>query len=193
MSDAKYKDKETLQRLYYEEGLSGRQIAEKLDCSQSTVFRWMEKFGIDRQDKIQAIKEHKRKEYANYRMSEDGHYMWIAAYNGKNEKMYVARLLAIAEYGINAVVDKNVHHKNGIPWDNRSENIELLNRGEHTSHHSQGEDHPNSILTEREVREIKEIYEETDKTQKEVGDEYDISHKTVSDIVNGRRWGHIFE
>lgn len=118
-SGESYKDEETLRRLYHDKGLSGREMAERLDCGQQTVFRWMEKFGIDREDKIEALKEHKRVEYANYRMDRDGHYVWLAAYEGKNEKMYVGRLLAVSKYGTDAVEGMHAHHKNGIPWDNR--------------------------------------------------------------------------
>lgn len=188
-----YKDEDTLRRLYHEEGLSGREMAERLDCGQQTVFRWMENFGIERQDKVQAIKEHHRVEYANYRMNTDGHYMWLAAHEGKNEKVYVARLLAVAEHGTDAVEGMHAHHKNGVPWDNRPENIELMTPAEHTSHHSQGKDHPNSKLTEEDARDIVEMYNNTDKTQKEVAEEFGTCHQNVSMIVNGEAWEHAFE
>lgn len=188
-----YKDENTLRRLYHEKGLSGREIADRLDCGQRTVFRWMEKFGIEREDKIEALKHHHRVEYADYRMKDDGHYIWLAVYEGKNEQMYVGRLLAVAEYGIDAVKGKHAHHKNGIPWDNRPGNIELMSPGEHTSHHCQGEDHPNSKLTEETVRQIKKVYETSDKSLEEVGEEFGTSRSNVSLIVNGEAWQHVFE
>jgi len=35
------------------------------------------------------------------------------------------------------VKDKHVHHKNGIPWDNRPENLEAMSRQEHRTIHNQ--------------------------------------------------------
>lgn len=53
-----------------------------------------------------------------------------------NEKVYHHRLLAVAKYGIDAVTDMNVHHKNEIPWDNRMENITLIPHDEHRRKHA---------------------------------------------------------
>lgn len=49
----------------------------------------------------------------------------------------VHRLMMVAEEGFDALEDKVVHHKNHIPWDNRTENLELMSRAEHSSHHSE--------------------------------------------------------
>jgi hypothetical protein len=49
----------------------------------------------------------------------------------------VHRLLAIAEHGTDAVAGQHVHHKNGIPFDNRPENLELLSPSEHSKRHTE--------------------------------------------------------
>lgn len=51
---------------------------------------------------------------------------------------------------------------------------------------SRGEKH--STLTNENVTEIKRLYKEGNKTQKEIGKMFDIVESQVSRIVNGKRW-----
>jgi len=77
-----------------------------------------------------------RTEVNNY-----GHVVWRQkTSNQENISVPVHRLLLVAEYGVDAVVGKHVHHKNEIPFDNRIENLELLDPEEHSRHHSEGSD-----------------------------------------------------
>jgi len=50
---------------------------------------------------------------------------------------FIHRLVAVAEHGYESVDGKIVHHKNGVPWDNRPENIELLTVAEHNRKHQE--------------------------------------------------------
>jgi len=54
--------------------------------------------------------------------------------NGRSVKE--SRILMEAHVGRKLRTDDNVHHKNGDPFDNRIENLELLNRREHTLLHN---------------------------------------------------------
>lgn len=49
--------------------------------------------------------------------------------------MYVHRLLAISEYGFEAVAGNHVHHINGHKFDNRPENIEVKSEKQHLADH----------------------------------------------------------
>lgn len=42
-----YKDKDTLRHLYVERGLSMKEVAEELNCSHTTISRWVNKFDIE--------------------------------------------------------------------------------------------------------------------------------------------------
>lgn len=53
----------------------------------------------------------------------------------KYEQLSVHRLVAIAEYGLDEVSNKIVHHVNGCPYDNRPENLEVMTQGEHIRLH----------------------------------------------------------
>ena len=48
--------KETLKKLYYEENMSTREIAEKLGVAKSTITEWMEKSGIPRRNRQTSAK-----------------------------------------------------------------------------------------------------------------------------------------
>ena len=76
-------------------------------------------------------------DYARLRTDPDGYPRWHVSQSRaeKHRTLAVQRLLAVSEYGFDAVCGMQVHHKNKIPWDNRPENIELLGAAEHTLHH----------------------------------------------------------
>ena len=67
--------------------------------------------------------------------SESG-YIHIDGYpyiRGGNNSDYIPvhRLVAVAKFGVGEVASKHVHHKNGVRWDCRPENLELLTNAEH--------------------------------------------------------------
>lgn len=55
----------------------------------------------------------------------------------EDEQKYVPvhRLVAVAEFGIEAVKNMETHHKNDVSWDNRPDNIMLLSSEEHRKRH----------------------------------------------------------
>lgn len=119
----RYRNRDVLEYLYIDEGLSGPEIATIYDVSARTIYNWLEKYDIKREY---------RKGVTHY-THPDGYEMWKTSVRNKVRRMSVHRLLAIAKYGPEKVKDMDVHHKNGIPWDNRPENIEILTHGEHAA------------------------------------------------------------
>lgn len=125
-----YQDESTLRRLYFDEGLSMAEIADRLDTNPPTIYYWISKHGIETRD----VQHHQARVGAKYRF--DRGYMAWSSYNGENnDHVRVHRLLAVSKYGFDALRGKVVHHKNGIPWDNRHDNIDLMTRSEHAKHH----------------------------------------------------------
>lgn len=182
-----YRDKEVLERLYWQEGLGQKEIADVLDADPSTIWRWMDKLDVDTRGNAErqvadkrlldedwlrekyhgenmtitevsellgvsrmpvfralkrlGIERHKtgemnRKTHPGFQINIGG-YLMAYSYAGPNsqDKFAVHRLLAVAEYGFESVSGNEVHHKNGIPWDNRAENLELMTKEEHAAHH----------------------------------------------------------
>lgn len=124
----KWQDKPTLERLYVDEGLSSRDVADRLGTSKTTILKWLRRHGIERddanQDKPPAFEMR-------------GPYESWSTHDGEaKRRVYVHRLVAVAEHGFDAVVGNDTHHKNGVPWDNRPSNIEPIDPAEHGRLHS---------------------------------------------------------
>jgi len=57
---------------------------------------------------------------------------------------------------------------------------------------SSGENHPNSKLSNKEVKEIRRKYEETKVTQYDLANEYSVSQTTIGEIVRGEKYTDTF-
>ena len=132
---------EVLKEMYVDEHMSTYDIADELGCSAVRIQKALDEHGFEKRvntdyDKVTspsttvAFKQHKRG------------YEEIQAANGEEspDKVYVHRLLAVAEYGVDKVAGNHVHHKNGVQWDNRIENLEVLSSTEHGELHSKFSD-----------------------------------------------------
>jgi hypothetical protein len=73
--------------------------------------------------------------HALFRTNYNGYESWRSNHDYETEYVKVHRLLAVAECGVDEVAGKHVHHKNGVPWDNRPENIEVLDERDHLQEH----------------------------------------------------------
>lgn len=122
-------DEDTLRRLYVEEGLSQQEVGDRLGCSASTIGNWMDKFGIKNTHFVNRAK---------FRTQQNGYEQWCSTYGWEKDRLYVHQLLAVAMgtdphdlFG----GDYQIHHKNGIHWDNRPGNIETIHIVDHASEH----------------------------------------------------------
>jgi hypothetical protein len=69
-------------------------------------------------------------------VDQSGHVRIRDQHEGDRDQVYLHRLIAVAEYGIGEVAEKDIHHKSGIPWDNRPDNLIPMTRSEHSKLHA---------------------------------------------------------
>lgn len=142
--DRAYRDPDLLHYLHWEKELCYREMANELDCSKRTIRRWMNRLDVEHRTPEEGYRLAQSVNYASYTHNADGHPMWSVhdPVTQKGKTFTVHRLLAIAEYGTDAVKGTDVHHKNNIPFDNRAENIELVSKSDHAKIHKPWEDSP---------------------------------------------------
>lgn len=135
--DEPYKDKEVLKQLYVDDRMSARDVAKKFDVHMSTILRWLENHGIERHDRNKLQQESMWEKPPSMRTNNRGYECVRTTVNNEIKFVYVHRLCALAWYGWENVVDKDVHHKKEIPWLNMEGEIEPLSHSEHRSIHTQ--------------------------------------------------------
>lgn len=119
----KLKNKDWLYEQYYEEDRTCKEIADELGTYSGRVSQWLEKHDI-------SPTEHPHVGF------NDGYTVIQTREAGKLHHVSVHRLTAVAWFGLDEVVGKEVHHKNGVRWDNREQNLEPLTVSEHRSLHA---------------------------------------------------------
>ncbi|MFB6205744.1 MAG: HNH endonuclease [Haloglomus sp.] len=130
-ADTPWRDAATLQWLYWGEGLSLDDIADRLGCSDVTVLNWMEKHDIERRSEKRNRHPRPRTVTSPDSSNQGYELIWHDDHCVRHH-----RLLAVAEHGIDAVADSEVHHRSGVHWDNRPDNLELVAPDEHGRIHS---------------------------------------------------------
>lgn len=96
--------------------------------------------------------------------------------DNSTERILLHRLLGVAEYGFDAVAGNDIHHINGVKWDNRPSNIEPVNHGYHSARHK------NDRFGDRAYRDegvLRELFVNKGMSSPEVADELNTSTPTV--------------
>lgn len=131
-----YKDAETLRRMYWDEEMSLRKIAEYFGVGNGTIQSWMNKNNIKTRTKREAARNRAKHENTPIILDENGYEIMHSRYGDEHDRVPLHRLLAVVEYGFSAVKGKHVHHKNHLSWGNWGDNIDLMTPSEHATHHA---------------------------------------------------------
>ena len=124
-----YHDEGTLRRLYWEEGMSLVDIADRFGVVDATILYQMKKHGVERR------RPDHEKPPKFVQASKYGYERIQTKVGDKTKSLQVHRLVAVAEHGFDAVVGNDIHHSNGVPWDNRPSNLEVIGHDDHAKNH----------------------------------------------------------
>jgi transposase-like protein len=187
---------ERLRKMYCTGGMTLDEMADELGVVKSTVSRWLEEHGIDRRN------PGVRPGSVSLTMHRDGYPRWKVKIDGESHRVRVHQLLAVAEYGFDAVADNVIHHKNGIPWDNRPDNIDVVSRADHMDKHRHewedrriqrvketmaGESNHQSKITASDAADIRRRAQNGEDYDNIAAD-YPITPSHARNIVNGGAW-----
>lgn len=127
---------ERLRKEYVKKERTSESLADEYDTTQKTINQLLKRSGIERRDNHSESCRALLGKPATFETMETGYERWRCNSGDGCDRVYVHRLLAVAEFGNVELGDVQVHHKNGIPWDNRSDNIELKDPKEHGRMHA---------------------------------------------------------
>jgi hypothetical protein len=130
-----YDDPEQIRSLYHGTDMTIAEVADEMETSAATLYRRMEKFGITR--KKSGVSAEVRKRPPKLSLDNQGYEVFVSHTDGEQDRLLHHRLLAVAEFGFDLVADNHVHHQNGIKWDNRPGNLEVLQQNDHLSLHAE--------------------------------------------------------
>lgn len=136
----------------------------------------------------------KRAEYVN----DKGYLRILPYFNGRQYNIYAHRVSYMFHKGL-IPEGMEPNHKNGIKYDNRPENLELVTPRENQMHsyevlgrkNLRGEKHWKAKLSEKKVLKIRRIRKIKKTPYAALAKMYRVSIPTISEIITRRTWAHI--
>jgi hypothetical protein len=121
-----WRDEDLLRKAYEGRKMSCREIADMWETTPRTISRWLNRHGIE-------TRGHTNEEVGS---SSSNLYAYVTT-PSEGQRVLVHRLVAVAEYGFEAVAEADiVHHKDGNPWVNSRDNVAPMSSQDHTQHHN---------------------------------------------------------
>lgn len=119
-----------------------------------------------------------------------GGYLRVKLYkNGKGTKVLVHRIIALCYLPKQNISKKIINHKDGNKQNNNVNNLEWCDYSENLIHAYDilKRSLPNAKLTNTEIIQIRQL-NKNGISQKELKKIYNVSHSTISEIINQKRY-----
>ena len=120
--------------------------------------------------------------------------------DGTYKPIFGHRLTASAYLNLDLTdTTTHVNHLNGIKTDNRVENLELCTPKQNMAHAAShglmkkqvGEACNFSKLTSTDILKIRYIAKESNLTHREIAEQFNVSRRSIGNIINRKTWKHI--
>lgn len=124
---------------YVEQCKSARELANELKTGHKTIIRRLEEHNIETRSRSEAVSKAIGTIHPNIYLGGNDRPYWVAQSANPESRVpdsfLVHRLAAVAWFGWDAVVNNDIHHKNGHTLDNRECNLDPVDHAEHTRIH----------------------------------------------------------
>lgn len=125
-------------------------------------------------------------------------YRVVLLYNSGKRRMFKVHRLVAEAFLPNPENKPQVHHKNSVKFDNRSENLEWVTWSEHVGHTvadklynpTRGSKHHNAKLKESQIPEIRKLLSEG-KSCEDIAPLFGVHPATISDIRANKTWKQV--
>lgn len=142
----------------------------------------------------------RREKILDMKLDKDGYFKVRPCKNGKARTFFVHRLILLA-FVPNPNSLPQINHKDGNKINNNINNLEWCNSSQNMLHsyvnhlhkieNKRGESSSVSILKEKEVLEIRRLWDSNLYTQKDLASKFKTEQSNISRIVNKIYWSHI--
>jgi len=129
-------------------------------------------------------------------------YLFVGLYKNGKPKTKLIHILMYESF-IEEIPEKYIVHHTDFTKNNFLDNFEIMTNEEHLRLHNEGKNHPmygkdfsgengpNHTLTEKDVIQIKKYLSEGILTQKEIGEKFNVSPMTISNIKLRKSWKYV--
>lgn len=176
-----WRDEDELRRLYHGERMSANEISKLFGCTDKTVGDWIDRLGIEKRSHSKATSLGVKQTHPTFMIDDRGYELVQSVHMGEVSRVRIHRLIAMSVYGFDTVLKNDVHHENGVKWDNRPSNLSPKQPGDHSRDHAceYWEKEHDGNVPWRDEDTLRRMYVDEGMTTPEIADELGCVSSTI--------------